>query len=365
MAILAEINGKATSVFPENTIILLNGRTLDCHPLAEEEQTKVEDDSMKLDTTGVYLTIRKKRPKPEPPLPMGAEEERNLFINNAFYLLAHKERIMSDSRMFMCPIAIQNGLAYTGTSGFSRPTLGIYIEWWLNCPGAMQTDKKGNRLLVYYLAGSPLSGMNHCMAVREDGQRKDITLSSFSSHWKPFMDINRRYTEAKGRYQTYSLQQVLDLLEQENAGRIDYNIIIENDFLKKEIKELSEKVDKLQEDKEYWYNKYAETVIRYNKTKIETAYAKYKDLEQETNKKIEQLRAQKKELKTALKSGLIEGPHYQRQLTPIKRQIGDLKGRLSSYKYKCVNEMFPEGDVTISMFEQYINKMTDKNEDND
>jgi len=32
--------------------------------------------------------------------------------------------------MFLCPIYMQSGLAYTGSSGFEKPTLGIYIEWW-------------------------------------------------------------------------------------------------------------------------------------------------------------------------------------------------------------------------------------------
>ena len=56
------------------------------------------------------------------------EKEVKLFLNNAFLFLKNKDRIMSDSRMFLCPVPIQNELAYTGTSGFHHPALGVYLE---------------------------------------------------------------------------------------------------------------------------------------------------------------------------------------------------------------------------------------------
>lgn len=125
---------------------------------------------------------------------------------------------MSDSRMFLCPVAICSGLAYTGTSGFARPTLGIYLEWWTHADDAMQTSEDGRRLLVYKMAGSPLSGMNRCGVVYEDGGRDGLSLSSFSSLWRPFMEINRRYNAAKYLYEAYSLQEVLEILKAEDAG---------------------------------------------------------------------------------------------------------------------------------------------------
>ncbi len=191
MSIIAEINPKDELVFPENKIILLDGRTLDCYPSV-------------------------------PPTPQNDDSQKELFVNNAFYLLAHKERILSDSRMFLCPVPIQNGLAYTGTSGFHKPTLGIYIEWWLNCEGTLRTDKKGRRSLVYHLAGSPLSGANQCCTVDEKGKIKSVTLLPFKNYWSPFMKINQRYTQAKNKYQAYTLQQVLDILNCESLGEADH-----------------------------------------------------------------------------------------------------------------------------------------------
>jgi hypothetical protein len=68
---------------------------------------------------------------------------------------------------------------------------------------------------VYYLAGSPLSGANGCAAVREDGKSEKVVLKPFSEYWRSFMQINKRYDNAKSYYEAYSLQQVIELLKKE------------------------------------------------------------------------------------------------------------------------------------------------------
>lgn len=207
------LNDKVTH--PKNGIILLDGTLLECFP-KESPQENFQPDVIALDTTGTYLVDGTKPRKPI--LPPSPEEERQqkLFVENAFYLLAHRERILRDSRMFLAPVAIQSALALTGVSGFRRPTVGVYLEYWTNCLGAIQTDEQGHRSLVYYIAGSPLSGNNNCSVVGEDGETSGVTLSSFSEHWKPFVSINTRYTEAKHIYQAYTLEEVLDILHHED-----------------------------------------------------------------------------------------------------------------------------------------------------
>lgn len=201
---------------PQNSITLLNGAVLECFP-KEAPQTKFTPDKMQLDTTGVYLSIGNKRCKPQPKTTEEFEQRKKLFTDNAFYLLAHSERIMRDSRMFLAPVAVQNGLAYTGTSGFHNPTLGIYLEWWNECSTALRTDKDGNRSIVFYLAGSPLTGVNQCAEVYEDGRIESIQVSSFRNHWRPFTATNTRYDEAKHVYQAYTLEQVLEILHAEDG----------------------------------------------------------------------------------------------------------------------------------------------------
>lgn len=206
----------------ENSITLMNGAVLECFH-KESQPCDIESDKMQLDATGKYLSIDNKKPYKRKakaqidPTEELEQQQKKLFTDNAFYLLAHSERIMRDSRMFLAPVAIHNGLAYTGTSGFRNPTIGIYLEWWNECARTLRTDDEGNRSLIFHLAGSPLSGSNCCAEVYEDGRIESVSVRSFIDFWPPFMAINQRYTEAKDMHQAYTLQQVLDILHAEDS----------------------------------------------------------------------------------------------------------------------------------------------------
>lgn len=206
----------------ENSITLMNGAVLECFP-KESQPCDIEPNKMQLDATGKYLSIDNKKPYKRKakaqidPTEELEQQQKKLFTDNAFYLLAHSERIMRDSRMFLAPVAVHNGLAYTGTSGFRNPTIGIYLEWWNECARTLRTDDEGNRSLIFHLAGSPLSGSNCCAEVYEDGRIESVSVHSFIDFWPPFMAINQRYTEAKNMHQAYTLQQVLDILHAEDS----------------------------------------------------------------------------------------------------------------------------------------------------
>lgn len=206
----------------ENSITLMNGAVLECFP-KESQPCDIEPDKMQLDATGKYLSIGNKKPYKRKakaqidPTEELEQQQKKLFTDNAFYLLAHSERIMRDSRMFLAPVAVHSGLAYTGTSGFRNPTIGIYLEWWNECAKTLRTDDEGNRSLIFHLAGSPLSGSNCCAEVYEDGRIESVSVRSFIDFWPPFMAINQRYTEAKDMHQAYTLQQVLDILHAEDS----------------------------------------------------------------------------------------------------------------------------------------------------
>ena len=96
---------------PEGKIQLLNGRILDCYPL-EQPQDEV-DNQLSLDTTGVYLSL--KRPNKANTVKDDRDDDEKelekLFLDNAFVFLENRERIISESLMLLCPVLIQNGLA--------------------------------------------------------------------------------------------------------------------------------------------------------------------------------------------------------------------------------------------------------------
>ena len=358
MSIVAEPFKEDKGLFPEGKIILTDGRVLDCYPLTEQKPEKIESDSLELDLTGQYLTIGRRKPTPVPKPSATVEELRQLFVSNAFYLLAHKERILSDSRMFLCPVAIQNGIAYTGTSGFRKPTLGVYLEWWVLVKEAMHIDKNDCRSLVYQLAGSPLSGRNCCSAVREDGKTETVSLSSFNRHWGPFMHLNQRYTEAKQLYQAYTLQEVLDILHMEDDNsKADFSVMIDVQFMKHEIELLNQRIEAIKEECNRWHDKYEDALTRYNAEEMRQVYADCEAFEAQVTKEIDALKAQKKELKANLKRGRLDNVSYQRQLTPLKKRISDLFFQISRYTHEKIQDTFPdEKDINFSMITKYFSK---------
>ena len=347
--------------FPEGKIVLLDGTELECFPKAVVAADDAVSDELALDTTGQYLSVGNKKPA-QPPIDEQKVAQKELFVNNAFYLLAHRDRILSDSRMFLCPIAVQSGLAYTGTSGFRNPTLGIYIEWWLNCLGAMRIDDNGQKSLVYHLAGSPLSGCDKSSEVHEDGKTEIVTLIPFKAHWGPFININTRYTDAKAKYQAYTLEQVLDILHGEDEG-LDLAHIIETQFFKNEINKLNEQVRRLIKDRDEWYQRYYDVLLTSNDARIREFYAEYQALETRVDLESIYLKEQKQSLKTELKSGRMDNVTYQKQITPINKRIRELEFQPSIFARDKLKEIFPKNNVSLSMIEQYIYKR--RHEDNE
>ena len=340
--------------FPDGKIVLLNGTQLDCYPLADEDIETEFQNKLKLDTTGQYLTVGKCKPKTMPVSNEWREMQKQLFVDNAFYLLAHLDRILKDSRMFLAPVAVQSALAYTGTGGFNRPTLGVYLEWWQTCDGAMRIDKKGRRSLIYRLAGSPLSGSNRCSAVREDGKIETVTLSPFINHWSPFIKINTRYTEAKVRYQAYTLQEVLDILHREDNGIVDYNHIITTRFMQHEIDRLSKRVERLTQESSHWHEKYLFALISPKEEKVREFLAEYGKLETRVSQEIEHLKMQKKELKTQLKRGQIDNVSYQRSITPMNKRIEELENQLCRFKNDKLDDIFQTWEINFGTIERYF-----------
>lgn len=196
-------------------IKLLNGTVIEGY--AKEQPSQPVDNNLQLDTTSQYLVKDGQEPTQQPenqqkePL---QQSQSRLFTDNAFLLLHNAPRILADSRMFLAPVeGIESGLAYTGTAGFRNPTLGVYIEWWLSCPWARQEED--GSWLVFYLAGSPLTGVNSCELVDPNGRQRRADIDHFSDAWRSFVEINQRYDQAKATCQAYTLQQVLHILTTE------------------------------------------------------------------------------------------------------------------------------------------------------
>ena len=336
---------------PEGKIQLLNGTVLDCYPL--EQAGERVDNQVRLDTTGTYFAIGGKKPTAAPRSDEEKEAERNLFVNNAFRFLQHRNKIMSDSRLFLCPVPIQNGIAYTGKSGFQRPTLGIYLEWWLNCESALVFNGIGKKKLVYRIAGSPLSGMNHCGVVDENGKTETESVYPFSSLWSIFMRINSRYDEAKSLYQAYSLEEVVEILDEESLPMTD-DLEMENSFLKCALR-------KKQSDLSVEINHLKQTIgrLKYRlfyayRDDLKAIMALYQEKKEQKEKREKKIDEECKELLRQLKSGEIDNKQYQKRVNPLKKEKENNKYMLRQYHRFALEPLFPDLDYTISDVEAFF-----------
>ena len=294
-------------------------------------------------------------PKPERGEPQEADEElRQLFIDNAFYLLAHRERILQDSRMFLTPIGVQNGSSYTKSLGLDAPTIGVYLEWLISCLGSMVLSKSGRMSLIYELTGSPHSKVTSGRQLYENGETEPIHSYGHVQYWEPLIEINKRYSEAKQIYQAYTLQELLDILHEEDGGEKDFTSNVRERFLRHHIAELKAYIEYLYEEFSIRKKRWTHAVLRLHDSEVRQIYADYKALEQRVTSEIEELRRQKQRMKRQLKSGQLAPRSYQDALKTVKAQTSQLKGQLRSFEYKVQWRFRDEGMISFQDICAYV-----------
>ena len=310
------------------TITLMNGSKLQC-VLKEEQPKEIKSDSIAIDTTGEYLSLAKSKSLTKSDEQTAQRQyDHHLFTENAWFFLDNAEKIFSDSRMFFAPVKVQNALAYTGTSGFHNPTLGIYLEWWLNFSHA-SIDAKGN--LVWYISGSPLSGANCCSSVTPEGEQVKISQrTKFLDIWQSFQKVNNRYNEAKQRCEAYSLEEVLIKLRGDG-----YKLRMEalkHEMIEKVMRwnyeELSKLYDNLLKQFHSFKNNCKKREMQTNLLQIMDFCQIYIEKEKQMNEVHEVYLKKQKELKKQLHANTLEG-HYPTLLREAAKEYRTMKHELS------------------------------------
>ena len=318
---------------PEGAIRLMDGTILTCYPKPKQEEQSSNESQLEDEVD---------------------EELQRLFIDNAFYLLAHRERILQDSRMFLAPIGIQNGSPYTKSLGLDAPTIGVYLEWWSSCLGSMVLSKSGRMSLIYEFTGSPHSKVTSGRQLYENGETEPIHRYDHVQYWESLIEINTRYSEAKQIYQAYTLQELLDILHEEDGGEKDFTSNVRERFLRHHIAELKVYIEYLYEEFSIRMKRWTHAVLRLHDDEVRQIYADYKALEQRVTSEIEELRRQKQSLKRQLRSEQLTPRSYQFALKTVKAQTYQLEGQLSSFEYKVQWRFRDEGMISIQDICAYV-----------
>ena len=339
---------------PKGKIQLLDGRVLDCYPL-EQPDDKV-DNQLSLDTTGVYLSLKKSNKTNR--VDDRNEEEKELeklFLDNAFVFLENRERILSDSRLFLCPIPSHSGLAYTGTGGFRNPTLGVFIEFWMACTEASIMEANGRKWLIYHIAGSPLSGCNNCGLVNPRGETKSEQVVSFKDIWRPFIEINTRYDEAKSKYDAYTLRQVLSIFESEGT-KVVYKKSTHIFFLEQTNKELKRRMRSLNAYTEHIYTKLHKALLELKCEELKAFMAEYNEREEAMAYRLAQIQHERLELRKQMKSGEIDNLQYQKLWMPFHKEKKQIVGEMNHFVYNALHTLYPDDSIRLSEVKDFIEK---------
>ena len=319
------------------------------------KQTHIEptDNALRLDTTGEYLQIRRRKPAAtKQDQDAEKQAELKLFYDHAFFFLANKDRILSDSRMFLAPVPIQSGLAYSGTSGFHDPTLGVYLEFWTSCKYTTSIDKSGRKSLVCRIAGSPLSGCNKCDVVFEDGKVETVQIPNFRYVWPTFMEINRKYGEAKATCESYSLQQVVDVLSKE--GRGDYNKSAVDAFLYKKAAEFWEERYQSSEDRcEIIFKKLRWVKMETKLTQLVELVKEADRLQTKIDALMEEIRVVRRTMLKRLHAHEMSPVEYQRwwMALPLRKEKSEYVEKLRTLTHNSLKSLFPDDYRYMSMNE--------------
>ena len=203
------------SAVTNNMMTLMNGQQLNVYEKLEkvfpQHANNEVNNTLALDAEDEYLFVARRKREIEQH-DQERKKQRETFVRKLWFFYEHRDVIYQDSRMFMAPVPMVNGLAYTGTRGFRAPVLGVYMEWLERCEQAHVRDDYGMHAMIYQFAGSSRSGSNHCMAVNCLGETSAVHTVGFKSLWTSFMEINTRYDDYKGEAEAFDLEVVSDII---------------------------------------------------------------------------------------------------------------------------------------------------------
>lgn len=332
-------------------ITLLDGSRLECHSVALGPDETVGS-GYSPDTTGQYLQAGNTahpytdREWAERRKQLDADAE--LFYRHVPLFLANADRILSDSRLFLAPVKVANGLVCAGTSGFHWPTLGMYIEWWLYHKD-VSIDKKERP--IWSIFGSPMSGRNLCSAVDSKGRKHRACLNvRFSSVLNSFCDVKGHYNGYRNRYLAFDLKEVVDILE----GTADPDQLFKLHLRLEKVRcdnhiAAMKKSLSVARGQVIMYNaRLQDLIFRQNIDEAEKYYNKCVNLQTAAGLARQLFRKRRIELRKELRSGSIGNAVYQRELSPLKKRARETERQCREYEHERLKEIFGEDSSYMS-----------------
>lgn len=277
----------------------------------------------------------------------------DLFAANVQNIIANEKLIFSDSRIFMCPIDMNCGLAYSGR--FKPTTLGAYVEWWLNYPEAH--DYKGNPLLR--LSGSPLSGANSCVATSSEGKAIPVKLNgSFNAAYKSFLGISKRYREDIMECEVYTFNHILQLIEEQGIPKEYSDMKDANVRLIAELEHLHRKLDGLERYIEDMSDEYRAAILAPHIAEVKRLHEAYCHIELHADSVANEYTKIKTEAKARLKNNELTQQEYRAIREDCYEKIREVRAKVQNFWIEEMKALFRDSAkyFTPSNITHYLDK---------
>ena len=322
------------------TIQLLNGNVLECESRRGRKPKKQTDN---------YAALM-------------------LFVRYAWLLYNNRERIYSDSKLFLAKVPIwvvDDGWYFVLDDNVAKrelykqncyyqplqATLGGMLEYWETNEDAIISNGSCNYELVYQFYAR--RGMAH--VIRQDGTsfRREYYGTGFCRN-DAHKEIHERYDEAMQTCKAYSLDKVVDVLLRGQGLNRSFQLMVQNEQLKFELRKETDKNSRLlrfyrnirsKRDQLFEYIAYLrrDEILPYYQKELEFQRNKPKELEQIE----EEIRAKEKELLNSY------NPNGQQELREL--HFKQMEAHWASFHDKEWEE-FSGSDIAPSRIMENINK---------
>ena len=156
------------------------------------------------------------------------------------------------------------------------------------------------------------------------------------------MEVNTRYTEVKGRYMTYDLREVIDILKGNADSQQFFKLHLRLEKVRYDnyIANLKNSLKQARELSDEYKDKIQSLLFQQHREESTEYYRKCVNLQTIARLAREYFYEQRIELRKKLRSGNLDNVTYQKTLTPLRKKAMEAENQCYEYEREGLNKVF-------------------------
>ena len=281
-----------------------------------------------------------------------------LLEKNAFTLLRNYRLILLDPRMRYATVNMVCGETKNGTKPLENPTVGAYIEWWINNHRSVYRAVSGEYSLCYKLIiGDHLFDAG-LILVSETGNNKKENTLSIDLHWKKMKQCieNNKLSASKLKDNTpYTFEEVIDIVNKQPSHASDDIDLLDYLYKEQMVYRLEEEIADLHHQLDHFKKKYHTLLMIDNYDQLKEFYKGYLAIAKEMDEEKDHFFNEQTKLKAKVKKGSLTNVEYRQKVKEMKSRITELEWDLLEYRQSELSSMFPNDSFNIMEIETFLN----------